>query len=61
MFFSNLKQTLGFQIEVKILHLNPKSTDDFLEILFYNKNQVDHKITLGLGREFLCILSRFVY
>ena len=32
---------------------------DFLEILFYDRNQVDHKIARGLGRWFLSIHSSF--
>ena len=37
-------------------------TKNFLEILFYDKNQIDKKIAWGLGLdgEFLSIHSRFV-
>ena len=37
--------------------LDPSSNDDFLEILFYDKNQVDHKIAWGLGGGYLSISS----
>ena len=35
-----------------------RTKDDILEILFYDKNQVDHKIVWGLGVGFLNIHSR---
>ena len=34
-----------------------RAKDDFLEILFYDRNQVDHNIAWGLGGGFLSIHS----
>ena len=36
------------------------SKDDFLEILLHDRNQVDHKISWGLGEGFLSIHSSLV-
>ena len=39
---------------------NSKAEDDFLEILFGDKNQVDGKIACGLAEGFLSSHSSFI-
>ena len=39
---------------------NTSTKDHFLEILFFDRKQVDHKTLWGLGGEFLSIHSSFV-
>ena len=41
--------------------LNSRTKDDFLEILFYDRNKVHHKIACGLGGVFLSIHSSFFW
>ena len=38
-----------------------RTKDDFFKILFYDRNQVDHKIAWGLGEGLLSIQLSFVY
>ena len=37
-----------------------KDRGDLLKILYYDRNQVDHKIAWGLGGEFPSVNSSFV-
>ena len=39
---------------------NQEQKDKHFEIKFYDENQVDDKIALGIGGGFLCIHSNFV-
>ena len=44
----------------QIVGTYPRTKDGFLEIPFYDGNQVDDKIVCKLGEGFLCIYSNFV-
>ena len=47
-----LIESFSFRQNLKIFS---KTKDDFLEILFYDRYQIDHKIAWGLGGRFLNI------